>query len=189
MLRDRLRRRQEVFALTGQVEQLAIANFERQGDQITKADEQLRASLGWISAVALLFGLGISAITLLHTTRLERQSETAESELRRLSGQLRTTQEQERKLLSRELHDQVGQMLTGLRMELGSISRTVTDAERLLAAGEREGHGRATAALGSRYRDASAAVDAGRSRFNAGARLVVPGNVPIQRNRDSNRSG
>lgn len=129
MLRDRLRRRQEVFALTGQVEQLAIANFERQGDQITKADQQLRASLGWISAVALLLGFGISAITLVHTARLERQSETAESELRRLSGQLRTTQEEERKLLSRELHDQVGQMLTGLRMELGSISRTVSDPE------------------------------------------------------------
>jgi len=129
MLRNRVRRRQEVFALTGQVEQLAIANFERQEDQITKTDQQLRASLGWISAAALLFGLGISAITLLHTTRLERQSARAESELRRLSGQLRTTQEQERKLLSRELHDQVGQMLTGLRMELGSISRSVTDSE------------------------------------------------------------
>jgi len=129
MLRERLRRRQEVFALTGQVEQLVTANFERQGAQITNADQQLRASLGWISAAALLLGIGISAITLLHTTRLERQSETAESELRRLSGQLRTTQEQERKNLSRELHDQVGQMLTGLRMELGFISRSVSDAE------------------------------------------------------------
>ena len=47
----------------------------------------------------------------------------AESELRLLSGQIRTAQEQERKYLSRELHDQVGQMLTGLRMELASIAR------------------------------------------------------------------
>jgi len=132
MLRQRLRRRQEVFALTGQVEQLVTANFERQGAQITRADQQLRASLGWISAAALLLSIGISAITLMHTTRLERQSETAESELRRLSGQLRTTQEQERKLLSRELHDQVGQMLTGLRMEIGSVSRSVTDPENSL---------------------------------------------------------
>jgi signal transduction histidine kinase len=129
MLRRRLRRRQEVFALTEQVEQLVTANFERQGTQITKADQQLRASLGWISGIALLLGLGISAVTLLHTARLETQSQMAESELRRLSGQLRTTQEQERKLLSRELHDQVGQLLTGLRLELGSIARTVNDAE------------------------------------------------------------
>src|SRR5690242_12237712 len=34
MLRQRLHRRQEVFALTGQVEQLVVANYERQGDQI-----------------------------------------------------------------------------------------------------------------------------------------------------------
>jgi len=45
---------------------------------------------------------------------------------------LRTAQEQERKFLSRELHDQVGQMLTGLRMELTAVSRTTTDRELLV---------------------------------------------------------
>jgi signal transduction histidine kinase len=60
---------------------------------------------------------------------LERQSESAESELRLLSGQIRTAQEQERKYLSRELHDQVGQMLTGLRMELASMARFIGDSE------------------------------------------------------------
>ncbi len=129
MLRQRLLRRQEVFALTGQVEKLVTANFEHQGNQITQADQDLRASLGWISVVALILGLGISAITLVHTARLERQSQQAESELRQLSGQLRTAQEQERKNLSRELHDQVGQLLTGLRLELSTVARTVTDAE------------------------------------------------------------
>ena len=129
MLRQRLRRRQEVFALTGQVEQLVITNYERQGDQITKADQQLRASLGWISGIALLLGFGISAVTLIHTSRVERQSQLAETELRRLSGQLRTTQEEERKHLSRELHDQVGQLLTALRLELSSVARTVNDPE------------------------------------------------------------
>ena len=129
MLRQRLLRRQEVFALTGQVEKLALANFEHQGKQVTQADQQLRASLGWISVVALILGLGISATTLMHTARLERRSRQAESELRQLSGQLRTAQEQERKNLSRELHDQVGQLLTGLRLELSTVARTVTDAE------------------------------------------------------------
>jgi signal transduction histidine kinase len=132
MLRERLLRRQEVFALTGQVEKLVTANFEHQGNQITQSDQQLRSSLGWISVVALILGLGISAITLVHTTRLERQSQHAESELRQLSGQLRTAQEQERKNLSRELHDQVGQLLTGLRLELGTIARAVNDAESAL---------------------------------------------------------
>jgi signal transduction histidine kinase len=44
--------------------------------------------------------------------------------MRRLSQQLVATQEEERKHLSRELHDHVAQVLTGLRMELGRIERT-----------------------------------------------------------------
>jgi signal transduction histidine kinase len=124
MLRQRFRRRQEIFALTGQVESLVTASFENREEQIRKSDEQFRASLNRISIGALLLGIGISVVTLLHVKRLEKQSRLAESELRSLSGQLRTTQEQERKYLSRELHDQVGQLLTGLRMELGGIART-----------------------------------------------------------------
>jgi signal transduction histidine kinase len=70
-----------------------------------------------------LLGLGISGFTLARMRTLETNSLNAETELRMLSGQLRTAQEQERRSLSRELHDQVGQMLTGLRMELAAISR------------------------------------------------------------------
>jgi signal transduction histidine kinase len=36
-------------------------------------------------------------------------------------------QEEERKAISRELHDEVGQILTGLRMELGTLSSHYTD--------------------------------------------------------------
>jgi signal transduction histidine kinase len=43
--------------------------------------------------------------------------------MRTLSQQLVNTQEEERKSLSRELHDHVAQVLTGLRMELGRVER------------------------------------------------------------------
>jgi signal transduction histidine kinase len=61
---------------------------------------------------------------------LERRSEQertivedAGRQMRQLSQRLVATQEEERKNLSRELHDHVAQVLTALRMELGRIER------------------------------------------------------------------
>jgi signal transduction histidine kinase len=129
MLRQRVRRRQEIVALAEQVEHLVTANFTRERRTMTTADQEFRASLGWTTGIALLLGFAIAGGTLARMLALERQSQNAESELRLLSGEIRTAQEQERKYLSRELHDQVGQMLTGLRMELASVARIHGDSE------------------------------------------------------------
>jgi len=129
MLRQRVRRRQEIVALAEQVEQLVTSNITKERQRITTADREFRTSLAWTTGIALLFGFAIAGGTLARMLALERQSQTAESELRLLSGQIRTAQEQERRYLSRELHDQVGQMLTGLRMELASIARIHGDSE------------------------------------------------------------
>ena len=52
------------------------------------------------------------------------RAQESERQMRQLSQQLVATQEEERKHLSRELHDHVAQVLTALRMELGRIERT-----------------------------------------------------------------
>jgi signal transduction histidine kinase len=129
VLTERVRRREEVFALTSHVEYLITSNYRRERQRITSADQEFRVSLGLTVGVALLLGLAIAAATLSRMVKLEHQSLAAESELRRLSGKLRTAQEQERRRLSRELHDQVGQLLTGLRMELAAMARLHADAE------------------------------------------------------------
>jgi PAS domain S-box-containing protein len=48
----------------------------------------------------------------------------ATAELHALSRQLLTVQEEERRHLARELHDEVGQALTGLQMQLEAVMRT-----------------------------------------------------------------
>ena len=134
-LRERVRRREEITELAGQVERLMTENFSREKERTTKADGEFRSSLAWTVAICLLFSVGIAAFTMARMVVLERRSALSESELRRLSGQVREAQEQERKYLSRELHDQVGQMLTGLRMELSSLDRLHGDSGGQLSAG------------------------------------------------------
>lgn len=127
-LRQRVGRRRDILTLTERLETLATKTSAEQRMLIQAGDQSFRSSLGWIAGVALLLGAGVAGFTLYRMRALEAQSELAESELRSLSGQLRTTQEHERKYLSRELHDQVGQMLTGVRMELAAISRRTDES-------------------------------------------------------------
>ena len=128
-LQDRVRHREEIVQVAQQVEQLMTDNFSRERSRITTADAQFESWLAWTTALALVLGCGIAGITVIHMATLERRSLTADAELRRLSGQIRMAQEQERRYLSRELHDQAGQMLTGLRMELASISHSAGEEE------------------------------------------------------------
>ena len=128
-LNGRLRSREEIAALASQMERMMSENFSRERARITNADREFRSSLAWTTGIALLLALGIAGVTMARIMTLERRSQTTESELRRMSSQVRTAQEQERKYLSRDLHDQVGQMLTGLRMELSSMASKHADSE------------------------------------------------------------
>jgi signal transduction histidine kinase len=58
-----------------------------------------------------------------HRTLLEEQVAEQTSQLRRLAAHLEQATEGERARLSRELHDELGQQLTGLRYSLASVQR------------------------------------------------------------------
>jgi PAS domain S-box-containing protein len=53
----------------------------------------------------------------------------AQDQLRRLSGSIMASQEKERSAISRELHDELGQVLTALRMDSIWIQRRLKEAE------------------------------------------------------------
>ena len=59
--------------------------------------------------------------------RAEEALKESESHLRALSSQLLTAQETERKRISRELHDELGQSLTVMKLRLNFIEKSLSD--------------------------------------------------------------
>lgn len=124
-------RREAVLAITQEIEQLNNGNLTAQRAEVTLRHAMFRSDLHRLLWQSLLLGLVVAVTAVVRLRVLERRSkvqrtiaEDAERQMRKLSQQLVATQEEERKKLSRELHDHVGQMLTALRMELGRIERS-----------------------------------------------------------------
>lgn len=128
--REIVPRRDAVMQISAEIEAINTRTLHAQqqaaGDRQRELHQYLTATL----AASLTLGLAVAIITVIRIRVLEGRSEEqhgrtqqAEQELRRLSNQLVRMQEEERKSLSRELHDELGQMLTALRMELGRAER------------------------------------------------------------------
>jgi PAS domain S-box-containing protein len=65
-----------------------------------------------------------------HQSRLLEQSHHMQEQLRHLSHQILHAQEEERKRISRELHDEIAQTLVGINVHLAALTREVADNPR-----------------------------------------------------------
>lgn len=129
-----LQRREEILALAREIEALNDTSYNAQRGEIIVRRTEFQQGLLNLLWQSLILGVIVSIVAVNRLRVLERRAdeqrafaEAAERRMRALSQQIVATQEEERRKLSRELHDHVGQLLTGLRMSLGRIDRASRD--------------------------------------------------------------
>lgn len=134
--RDRIApHRASITRVSDEVQAMNRRIFIEQQSGVAMVYRSIQRPLWQLLGIALLLTLAIALWSTRHASRLERhvsaqaahEARTAE-ELQRLSAQLLSAQEEERRTIARELHDEVGQVLTAIKMEL-------TLAEHALRAG------------------------------------------------------
>ena len=129
-LRDEiLPRRSNTLAIADTIASLNRQQLMEQGRQMQDMFAGLRNRLVGALALMLLFGLALAVATAVHVLGLERRTldhlaevTEARQELKSLSAKLVDTQESERKNISRELHDAVGQSLSAVQFELHDLA-------------------------------------------------------------------
>jgi signal transduction histidine kinase len=113
------------------------------GDRLQRADHALVTEFANLQkslarALAIGFGSGLALVlgSMVYIARLERQTrkryvELAQSrrELQQLSSRLVDAQETERRSISRELHDEIGQALGAMLVDIGRLS-TILSSDR-----------------------------------------------------------
>lgn len=136
-------RREAILGIAREIEELNNANLDAQRAEVTNRQTAFRSDLRRLLWRTVLLGVAVALIAVYRLRTLERRSaeqrafaEEAERQMRELSQRLVALQEDERKNLSRELHDHVAQVLTALRMELGRIDRAKPDVRTAEAVAE-----------------------------------------------------
>lgn len=135
-----LPRRDAVVALAREISEMNAANLRNELRRLESTQSLFQTFVRRTVFFALALGLLVASVSAVRVAFLERRSEqqraraeTAEGELRRLSRNLVRTQEDERRSLSRELHDAVGQMLSAMTMELGNMESALGSPDKLRA--------------------------------------------------------
>jgi signal transduction histidine kinase len=130
-LRTRIPRRAAIMEIVSRIESLNQQTLAKQRQEVEERQQELPIFIRRSVLLTILLGFAIAGMSLYWINRLEKTSqqrkleiEKAGYELRRLSQQLVHAQEEERKRISHELHDEVGQLLTGLRIELGNLDES-----------------------------------------------------------------
>jgi signal transduction histidine kinase len=136
LMRSRINpRRDVVIRISEEAQALNRSAFIQQQ---SASAEIYGVSQRWIweeLGLALLASLAIAVFASLYAGRLETRlriqlgrNAQSTNDLHRLSAEIVRVQEEERRSIARELHDEVGQVLTAIKVELASAQRAIDTA-------------------------------------------------------------
>ena len=117
--------RQTILQIVDRISDLQQLSQRRHEIETSQQYAELRNRLLLIGCLAIVVGVGVAWLATRYVAllgqQIERQRETerrTREELERLAARLVTVQEEERRSLARELHDEVGQALTAIKMDV-----------------------------------------------------------------------
>jgi signal transduction histidine kinase len=122
--------RNAILQILDRLSELQVLSQRRHEAEASALYAELRNRLLLIGALAIVVALIVALLATRHVGHLERQIEDQRAaerrtrqDLERLSAHLVTVQEEERRSLARELHDEVGQALTAIKMDVAMALR------------------------------------------------------------------
>ncbi len=129
-------RRDIIIAVSEGVQSLNRAGYVEQQSVIGGVYQSVQRDLWQLLGLGLAIGLAIAMLAIAYAGRLERRLRAQMSrdvelahDLQELSAKLVTAQEQERRHIARELHDEIGQALTAIKVELAFAQRSIEGAQ------------------------------------------------------------
>jgi len=121
-------RRTSMLQIADRIEALNENALKRGNEKLGAVFARLQLGLVAMIALTLLGGAGLAGLTIFHILRLEgeverrlKESVHSQASLQELSAKLVRAQEEERRKLSRELHDEIGQSFSAVLMEAENL--------------------------------------------------------------------
>jgi signal transduction histidine kinase len=125
-------RRDIVIAVSERVQSLNRAGYVQQQSEVATVYRSVQGELWQLLGLALAIGIAVAVLAVVYAGQLERRLRQQMArdlelahDLQELSAKLVTAQEQERRHIARELHDEIGQALTAVKVELACAQRTI----------------------------------------------------------------
>jgi signal transduction histidine kinase len=129
-------RRTAMLHIADQIARINESQLTSGKEKVGRTFAEFRRRLAITIGLTIGVGLLLAAFSMSKILRLEAETAaryqeivTARAELKQLSARLVEAQEDERRSISRELHDEVGQALAGIRVELANLSRKIVSKE------------------------------------------------------------